>query len=433
MHPIIAIVGRANVGKSRLFNRLVGKRRAIVADIPGFTRDRHYSQGEWAGREFIAVDTGGLDLDPDADLERRVTDQSLKAIEEADLILCLFDGGGEPTAIEREVVDNLRKVSKPVLYAVNKIDTAEHEAQMNLYYELGIDQLFPISAEHGRGVDDLLDEAIRLLGPERRPAEVPREGATVAVVGRPNVGKSTLINRLAGEERVVVHEIPGTTRDAIDVEIQYERQKYVFIDTAGVKRRFMVSGRMEKFTALRSLRTIDRAQVVCQLIDGSEGLTRQDLHLTSFVLEQGKGLLLLVNKWDLLDADWPEYERRLRQGLGDMKDVTAIPISAATGMNCLKVFFEIENITNALGQKIATAKLNRVIERALEEHHLPAYRGRAVRIYYASQVGTFPPTFILFTNYPEAVPTSYRRYLTRRLQDELGIKGVPVRIVCRKK
>jgi len=255
----------------------------------------------------------------------------------------------------------------------------------------------------------------------------------VAVVGRPNVGKSTLINRLAGEERVVVHEVPGTTRDAIDVEIQYEGQTYVFIDTAGVKRRFMVSGRMEKFTALRSLRTIDRAQVVCQLIDGSEGLTRQDLHLTSFVLEQGKGLLLLVNKWDLLDGDWHDYEQGLRRGLGEMKDVAAIPISAATGMNCLKVFSEIENITNALGQKIATAKLNKVIERALEEHHLPAYRGRAVRIYYASQVGVFPPTFILFTNYPEAVPAAYRRYLTRRLQEGLGIKGVPVRIVCRKK
>lgn len=433
MHPILAIVGRPNVGKSRLFNRLVGKRKAIVSDIPGVTRDRHYAQGDWRGREFIAVDTGGLDLDPAADLEHRITRQSLMAIEEADVIICLFDGQNEPGVADREVVDELRKLSKPVLFVVNKVDEEIHGDRLNPYYELGLKRIFAISAEHGMGVDTLLDDVLQKFPPPVREKERESSRMMVAVIGRPNVGKSTLINRLAGEERVIVHEMPGTTRDAIDVEIDFEGRRYLFIDTAGVKRGWGVAERLEKFTAMRSLRTIDRANVVLQLIDGHEGLTRQDLHLTSFLQEQGKGTVLLVNKWDLMDADWDEYERRLRRGLGDMLDIYVLPISAATGMNCLKVLSGVNRLHESLGKKMSTSALNRIVELALDNHHLPVYRGKQVRIYYATQTGTYPPTFVLFSNYPAAVPYAYRRYLMKRIAEALGVKGIPVRIVCRRK
>ncbi|MFH0800218.1 MAG: ribosome biogenesis GTPase Der [Pseudomonadota bacterium] len=441
MHPILAIVGRPNVGKSRLFNRIVGQRRAIVADVPGVTRDRHYAEAEWAGREFVAVDTGGLDLDPAADLEREISKQSLKAIEEADVVVCLFDGQNDPTADDREVVAALRRISKPVIYAINKIDEASHEGLVHSYHELGATPVVAVSAEHGRGVDDLLDEVIRRFPPESAGVE-DEQGIFVAVVGRPNVGKSTLINRLVGEERVVANEMPGATRDAINVEIDFEGKKYIFIDTAGIKRRWGVAERLEKFTAMRSLRTIDRAKIVLQLIDGSEGLTKQDLHLTGFVREAGRGLILLVNKWDLMSGrgrtsdeqpEWEEYEKRLRKGMGELHDIPAFPISASTGQNCLRIFKGIDQLEKCMGTKIATSVLNRVLEKALAEHHMPVHRGKQVRIYYATQVATHPPTFALFSNLPAAVPYTYRRYLIRRLQDELGMEGVPVRVVCRKK
>ncbi|MFA4874111.1 MAG: ribosome biogenesis GTPase Der, partial [bacterium] len=296
MKPLIAIVGRPNVGKSRFFNRLVGQRRAIVSDVPGVTRDRHYAPAEWAGREYIAIDTGGLDLEPAADLEHEISKQSMRAIEDADAVICLFDGQKDPTSSDRDVVNALRAVKKPIIFAVNKVDEPTHEERLREFYELGLKELFACSAEHGRGVDDVLDELWRRLPPSEAPSDQPSKGTMVAVVGRPNVGKSTLINRLAGEQRVVVHEKPGTTRDSIDVEIDFGGSAYTLIDTAGVKKRWSVSEPLEKFTAIRSLRTIDRASIVLQLIDGAEGMTKQDLHLSEFVREQGKGLIILVNK-----------------------------------------------------------------------------------------------------------------------------------------
>lgn len=433
MKPLIAIVGRPNVGKSRLFNRIVGQRRAIVSDVPGVTRDRHYAPAEWTGREFIVIDTGGLDLDPSADLEHEISKQSLRAIEDADAVICLFDGQKDPTASDREVAQALRVISKPVIFAVNKVDESSHEGMLREFYGLGIKELFAISAEHGRGVDDLLDELLRRLPEKVESKEDAAQGTMVAVVGRPNVGKSTLINRLAGEDRVVVHEKAGTTRDAIDVEIDFNGHTYTFIDTAGIKRKWGVAERLEKLTAIRSLRTVDRASIVLQLIDGAEGITRQDLHLSEFVREQGKGLIILVNKWDLVEADWKKYESAVQYELGEMGDAPLLYISAAKGTNCLKIFSLIDKMERGLSKKISTSALNRIIQQALAEHHLPVYRGKEVRIYYATQIATIPPTFALFANFPAAVPYQYRRYLIRRLQEELGGEGVPVRIVCRKK
>lgn len=433
MHPIVAIVGRPNVGKSRLFNRIVGRRVAIVADEPGVTRDRHYALAEWVGREFIAVDTGGLDLDPAADLEHKISKQSLRAIEEADVVVCVFDGQNDPTSSDREIVAKLRGISKPVIFVVNKVDEDVHENAVHVYHELGAKTVMTCSAEHGRGVDELLEKIVSEFPKNKVAKEEKIDGLSIAVVGKPNVGKSTLINRLAGEERVIAHEMPGTTRDAINVEIDFEDKKYVFIDTAGVKKRFAVADRLEKFTAMRSLKTIDRAGLVLQLIDAAEGLTKQDLHLTGFAQEQGKGILLLVNKWDLLTADWEEYEKRLRRGMGDLADIAMFPISASKGYNCLNIFKEVEKISRALSKKISTSQLNKILEEALSAHHLPVHRGKPIKIYYATQVGVNPPTFALFSNFPAAVPYTYRRYLVRKLQDALGIRGVPVKIVCRRK
>lgn len=433
MHPILAIVGRPNVGKSRLFNRIIGRGKAIVADTPGVTRDRHLAAADWRGREFIAVDTGGLDLDPDADLEKKITKQSVRAIEDADVVVCVFDGQLEPTAADKEIVKWLRRVKKPVIYAINKIDESVHEDRVPSFHEFGLEPVIAVSAEHGRGVDDLLDEALKQFPAREAAGEPSSRGFIIAVVGRPNVGKSTLINRLAGEERVIVHETPGTTRDAIDVEIDFDGKKFVFIDTAGVKRGFGVADRLEKFTAMKSLKTIVRSQIVLQLIDGHEGLTKQDLNLAGFISEEGKGQILIVNKLDIIGMDWGEYEKRLEKGLGELRDIPVLAISAATGQNCLKIFDKIEKVGRALGRKIPTSALNECVERALQEHHMPVHRGRQVRINYATQVATHPPTFALFSNLPSAVPYSYRRYIIRRIKEAFGLEEIPVRVVCRKK
>lgn len=432
MKPIVAIVGRANVGKSRLFNRLVGFRKAIVDDMSGVTRDRHYAFADWRGREFIVVDTGGIDLDPAADMERKISEQSLTAISEADVVVLVFDGQIEPMPYDRELVRRLIKIGKPVIFAVNKIDQAQHETNIINYQRIGLDPLVTISAEHGRGVDDLLEKVIVHFPPvteEAKKTDVPR----IAVVGRQNVGKSTLINRLAGSERVIVNETPGTTRDAIDVEIEFDGRHYIFIDTAGVSKHFRVSQQVEKVSALRSFHTIDRSDIVCQLIDAKEGLTHQDLNLAGFIREQGKGMLLLVNKWDVVKASWEDYINEVRDCLKELHDIPILGISAKTGYHCLKIFDGIRKLNHALETKISTAELNRILKDVLASHNLPAYRGKAVRIYYATQTGTRPPTFTLFSNYPAAVPYAYRKYLMHRLKAAMGIEGIPVKIICRKK
>lgn len=432
MKPIVAIVGRPNVGKSRLFNRLVGYRKALVNDTPGVTRDRHYSIADWRGREYIAVDTGGIDLDPRADIEHKITSQSLAAISEADVVICLFDGQTSPTPHDREVARKLQKVGKPIVFAVNKIDKATHENDAQEYYSLGINNLFMISSEHGRSVDELLDEVIGHF-PKEQEEEIRKDMPRIAVVGRPNVGKSTLINRLAGSERVVVHEIPGTTRDAIDVEVEFEDHQYIFVDTAGIRRSFRIDEQVERYSAMKSLRAIDRSDVVCLLIDGPEGLTHQDLNLAGFINQEGKALLLLVNKWDLIKVPWEEYSGNLKMSLKELHDVTLLGISAKTGQNCLKIFEKISWLSRALSTQVATSKLNDIIEKALESHHLPVYRGKAVNIYYATQTGQRPPTFTFFVNYPEGIPDAYKRYLIHKIEEALGIKGIPIRLFFRKR
>lgn len=432
MKPLVAIVGRANVGKSRLFNRLVGATRAIVNDLAGVTRDRQYADAEWLGKQFIVIDTGGIDFDPDLDLEKHVTKQSLQAVSEADVVVLVFDGRQAPTQLDLELIQELRKLQRPLVIAVNKIDDPAKTHQLDEYYRFGFDSLFPTSAEHGFGVDDLLDEVVRHF-PEEGSAKEESSTRRIAVIGRPNVGKSTFINRLAGEERVVAHETAGTTRDAIDVNITFEDELYTFVDTAGVKRGFNVDGQLEKYTALRSLRAIERSQIVCQLIDASEGLTRQDLHLAGYVYDQGKGLILLVNKWDLLETPWEEFLEELRYQLKELEEISVVRISAKTGLGCLKIFNAVCELEKMMAAKLSTSQLNKILEQACQQHHLPTVQGKMLRFYYGTQLKSHPPTFMLFSNHPELVPESYRRYLANRIAEALEVKGVPIHLVLRKK
>ncbi len=432
MKPIVAIVGRPNVGKSRLFNRLIGYRKAIVDDRPGVTRDRHYAVAQWAGREFIAVDTGGIDFAPEAKIESKVTKQSLEAIGQADVVLCIFDGRAEPTSHDRELARQLQEIGKPVVFALNKIDVASHEDQIYTYYELGLNSVVHCSAEHGRNVDEVLEELSKHFPPEKE-LEEKTKGLHVTVLGRPNVGKSTLINKLAGSERVVAHELAGTTRDAIDVDIEFEGDHYVFIDTAGLRKSFRVDEKVEKVSAMKSLRTIDRSDVVCFLIDAQDGLTHKDLNLASFVNNEGKGIVLLVNKWDLIEEPWEEYVENIQIRLKELSHVPIIAISAKTGAHCLRIFKKIQHVHQVLNKKIPTTELNKFVKRAVEGHHLPVCKGKQINIYYATQTGSRPPTFMLFSNYPAAVPYTYRRYLMNRLAEEFNLQEVPIRLVFKKK
>ncbi|MBI4212240.1 MAG: ribosome biogenesis GTPase Der [Deltaproteobacteria bacterium] len=432
MKPFVAIVGRANVGKSRLFNRLTGTRQAIVHDQSGVTRDRHYAEADWCGREFIAVDTGGIDLDPALDIERHIAKQSLKAISDADVVVAVFDAQTELTSLDEELIALLRRCSAPVIYAANKIDEALHDDRVYAFHRLGIDHVIGVSAEHGRGVDDLLDAIIANL-PEVKEPEAVSDTLRVAIVGRPNVGKSTFINRLAGEERVIVHEKPGTTRDAIDVEFSFQGKSYTFVDTAGVSRKLRRSNLIENVSAMQSLRAIERSQIVVQLIDAAQGLTHQDLGLAGHVVEQGKALIILVNKWDLAEKEWEEFQDSIRYRLGELDDVPLLKTSALTGEGCRQIFSQLDLMMNSAKRRLSTSELNRLLEDALASHHMPTYKGKEVRINYATQAETEPPTFVLFSNLPRAVPYSYRRYLMKKFKEALGVTGIPIKLIFKKK
>ena len=433
MKPFVAIIGRANVGKSRLFNRLTGKSQAIVHDQPGITRDRLYAPCFWAGREFILIDSGGVDLEASSTLDQAVTEQSLMALEEADLIIALFDGTTEPTSTDYELMKRLRNTKKPVLFTMNKIDTDRNEPHVASYYQFGLTSLLLVSAEHGRGIGELLDEVVEKLPKLPEEEEKNKNEPHVAIIGRPNVGKSTLINRFVGEKRVLVHETPGTTRDAIDVAVTYDEKPYLFVDTAGVSKHKLDVYYLEGITTMRTLRTVDRCHIAVLMIDANIGLTHRDRNLADYVFDQGKGLLLAVNKSDLLEKNWEEYIESLRDLLGELRDIPILRLSAKTGQGCLKIFPGIQELYKALGSKLSTSELNKLLERALSEHHLPAYRGKSIRIYYGTQMGTFPPRFVFFSNAPQGIATSYRRYLTKAIKTTLGIRGIPLRLQFRKK
>jgi len=442
MKPLIAIVGRPNVGKSTIFNRLIGRRKAIVNDASGVTRDRHYGDADWGGKFFRVVDTGGLiDLGSKA-VEAQIKKQTLAAIDEADLILCVLDGKSGPTFLDQQVITLLRRSSKPILWVVNKSDqlsSANKDSWMSPFYELGLSSkkggqtIFPVSAEHGRGFDDLLDAITAKIPEMQLPDEVVDEDTPhIAIIGRPNAGKSTLINSMLGHDRVIVHDQAGTTRDTIDVKIEAKGKKYLFVDTAGLKKKSKTIESLDKFSTIKKLDAIERANIVLLMIDSNEGFTHQDSYLLDYAYNLGKGIIVLFNKWDALKTDAKELIEFYRAKLMPMHRVPFLCISAKKKTNIEAVFAEVDRVFGCLHKKFSTAELNRMLEDFVASHNIPSHQGKVVKFYYVTQVGGIPPNFVIFSNRPEHVASEYKRYLINRLQEMIG-DGVPVRIRFRKK
>ncbi|MCJ7494650.1 MAG: ribosome biogenesis GTPase Der [Deltaproteobacteria bacterium] len=436
MKPIIAIVGRPNVGKSTLFNRLVKRRKAIVEDEPGVTRDRNYAEALYEDHPFLLIDTGGFEPAAKERIPKQVQEQAEVAIQEADLVLFLMDGKEGLNPADIEVAHYLRKVTKPVFYVVNKIDGERQEENVIDFYQLGVPALYSISAEHGRGVADLMDGVFKVLTPTPLQEEREEGEIRVALVGRPNVGKSSLLNKLIGRPRAVVDSTPGTTRDAIDTPLRREGRKYIFIDTAGIRRKSKVSKRLEKYMTIRALKSLERCDVAVILLDGFEGLTDQDARIAEFAEENGRALILIVNKWDLVGKETStleQYKKRIRKEIKTLDYVPILFISALTGQRVSKLFETIDAVISEHRKRIATAKLNQWLQEIFQNNPPPLAGSRTVKLYYISQVTTAPPTFVLFTNEPRGVTEPYLRYLMRQLRERYGFAGTPLRILLRRR
>lgn len=446
--PIVALVGRPNVGKSTLFNRLIGQKWAIVEDRPGTTRDRIYGEVEWNDREFVIVDTGGLEVIPrtrDGRFKARplaedsrefiaeMQQQANIAIREADVIVLLTDVVDGVTPADRQVAELLRAQKKPVILAVNKVDNKQREADALAFYELGLGDPIPISALHGTGTGDLLDAIVAALPTmAESPEEEEETGIRVAIVGRPNVGKSTLFNALSRSERAIVSPVAGTTRDVVDTEVVWEGKRFIFLDTAGIRRRGRIERGVEYYSVLRAMRAIERSDVVLLLIDATEGVTAQDTHIAGYALERFRSIIIVVNKWDLIEKDaytMVEFTRRIRHELNFVDFAPILFVSAKTGQRVSRIFPLAEHVYQERFVRLPTSKLNRVVQAALMEHTPPMKGTRQLRLYYVTQPSVNPPTFVFFVNDAELVHFSYLRYLENKIREQHPYDGTPLRLI----
>lgn len=431
--PVVAIVGRPNVGKSTLFNRIIGRKHAIVEDTPGITRDRNYAEAAWEDKRFFLVDTGGFEPTTEDPMYLKMREQTTLAIEEADFILFLMDGQQGLLPADAEVSQLLRESGKPVLYAVNKVDGVRHETLLLEFYRLGVDTLYHLSAQHGPGFSELM-EGLHAMLPATAPEPETIEAdmvPMVAIVGRPNVGKSSFVNSLIGEDRMIVSNVPGTTRDAVDSEYQYYGKKYILVDTAGIRSRGKVSQGVERYSVLRAMKSLGRADVALVLFDASTGITEQDERIVGLAHEAGTGIIIILNKWDLVEEKetaYKEFMADVQHRLKYADYAPALTISARTRQRVTKVFEEIDRVMEERKKRVPTAALNRAFDRLVAGHEPPLYRGKRVKYYYATQAGIKPPTFIVFTNYPRGVHFSYIRYIENNLRKAFGFHGTPVRI-----
>lgn len=432
--PLVAIVGRPNVGKSTLFNRMISERKSIVEDIPGVTRDRIYADAEWDGREFSLVDTGGFDPEGEELYPSLIKNQIDIAIDEADLILFILDGKEGVMPHDMDVMELLRKVKKPVVFAVNKIDHKKHEDSALEFHSLGIEKYTPISAMQGRNVGELLDQIVELL-PEYKPQEEEDDDAIkVAVLGRPNVGKSTLINKIIGEERIITSPVAGTTRDTIDTYITRDDKRYLFIDTAGIRRKSKISFAVEKHSVFRAVRAMERADIALLIIDAQEGPSHQDARLARLIADRGRGCIILLNKWDLVPQEIAQtsgIQDILRDELLAVDFAPVLIISALTGRGIHKIYDEIDRVYANFSQRIPTKQLNNFLKMIVERTPPPIYKGREIKFYYISQPLTQQPTFVIFTNRIKGVPENYKRFLQNRLREEFDLEGTPIKLVFR--
>jgi GTP-binding protein len=428
--PVVAIIGRQNVGKSTLLNRLAGRRIAIIEDLPGTTRDRIFTSVEWRDSEFTLIDTGGLEINPDSTISQGINEQIETAIDEADVILFLVDVRDGVTIPDRDIADILRRSSKPVLLVVNKADNAKLETEALEFYELGLGEPLVISAYHGRGTTVLLDSIVELL-PQRTQPEAGPEGMKLAITGRPNVGKSMLLNALLGEERVIVDDTPGTTRDAIDTQLEYEGQNVLLIDTAGIRRRGRLGGAgVEKYSVIRATRAIERADIALLVIDATEPFTAQDLHIAGFIRQTVKGIVIIVNKWDLIpEKNIVEWDSYIRSQTKFMPYAPTVYISAKTGQGVNKVMPQAYEVYQERLKRLPTAEVNSIVQQAVATHNLPRRGRKRLKLYYATQAEVNPPTFVFFVNDARLIHFSYQRYLENKLRQSFGFTGTPLRLV----
>jgi len=427
--PLVAIVGRQNVGKSTLLNRLAGKRIAIVDDLPGTTRDRIMADVTVPGNEFTVVDTGGLEPGPASAMAQEVNAQVEAAIAEADAIIFLVDVRDGIMPSDLEIADRLRRIGKPIVLAANKVDSTKYESGVVEFYELGLGEPLAISAYHSRGIPELLERVTSLL-PAPPPTEAEPEAIKVAIVGRPNVGKSTLLNALLGEERAIVDDIPGTTRDAVDTLVDFESESVLLIDTAGIRRRGRIGGGVGRYSVIRALRAIERADIALLVLDAEETVTAQDVHIAGYVKQAGKGIVIIVNKWDLVKAESiAEANRYMRSQFRFMTYAPVLYISAKFRRGVDKIMPQVRQVYRERLKRLNTAAVNSVVQQAVAAHSLPRKGKRQLKILYATQAEVNPPTFVFVVNYPELMHFSYQRYLENRLRQVFGFAGTPIRFV----
>ncbi len=433
---LVAIVGRPNVGKSTLFNRLVGMRQAIVDDVSGVTRDRHYGTCEWCGREFSVIDTGGYTTNSDDVFEAAIRRQVEIAIAESDAVLFMVEAATGITDYDAEIADVLRRSKKPVILCVNKVDTGEKVFDAYQFYSLGLGEIWSISAANGSGTGDLLDEVVRVL-PEDAKAEDSHPGVPrIAVVGKPNVGKSSIINKLLGEDRVIVSDIAGTTRDAVDTPVVHNGREYVFIDTAGLRRKNKVKEELEHFMVVRTVGAVERADVAVLVIDAVEGVTEQEAKIAGIAHDSGKAVIIAVNKWDAIEKDDKtvyEYEKKIRNTLSYMPYAEIVFISAKTGQRLQKLFDVIDMVVENHSMRIQTGVLNEIMSEAVAMQQPPADKGKRLKLFYMTQVSVKPPTFVIFVNDKELMHFSYTRYIENQIREAFGFRGTPLKFIIRER
>lgn len=433
--PIVAVVGRPNVGKSTFFNKVAGKRISIVEDTPGVTRDRIYAEAEWLGNVFTLIDTGGIEPFTKDIILHQMRMQAELAIETADVIIFMLDGREGITAADYEVANILRKANRPTLIVVNKVDTIELENNVFEFYNLGLGDPIAISGQQALGIGDLLDEVVKLFPKEKKDI-TEEEKLKIAVIGKPNAGKSTLINKLLGEDRVIVSDIPGTTRDAIDTPFKYKGEDYILIDTAGVRRKSKITENIEKYSVIRSFTGIERSDVCLIIIDAEQGITEQDTKIAGYAHEEGKASIIIVNKWDVIEKETKtmnKYHKEIREALSFMSYAPILFISAKTGQRTHRIMDLVNYVSNQHSMRISTGMLNEVIGEATLMNQPPSDKGRRLNILYGTQASVKPPTFILFVNDAELLHFSYQRYIENQIRKSFGFEGTPIRFIIRQR
>lgn len=433
--PVVAIVGRPNVGKSTLFNRFLGTRSAIVESEPGVTRDRIYGEAEWLNKRFYVIDTGGIETETTDDLLIQARHQAEIAMEEADVILFVVDGRQGVTALDENIAQMLRRTNRPVILVVNKIDTIDLEMSIFEFYALGFNKVIGISADHGKNVGDLLDMVLEYF-PDLSHDDYEEDVIRVAVIGRPNVGKSSIVNALLGQQRVIVSDIPGTTRDAIDTPFTWDGTNFVIIDTAGMRRRKKIEIAVERYSVLRALRAVERSDVAVMVLDATTGVTEQDQKIAGYAEEQGKAIVLAMNKWDLIVKDsktMNEFERDVREKLAFIPYAPLTFVSAKTGKRLTELLELIRYVANQHSLRVTTGRLNEVLEEAAVLTEPPSDKGVRLKVYYGHQVGVKPPTFVLYVNRQDLFHYSYGRYIENRLRESFGFAGTPIRLIVKER